>query len=197
MLEFDIMAHDLVIHKSHSKNDMLRLIKELSIDVGHSIDILVQRNKAQLGKVLAEWVTLRGTFRNPRNYMCLHTKSDLITHLTEPNPKKVLTVRQKQEIMAMCKKINKFSDNHYSLKATEFGSKEEVYAMADHVARHGDIPSCRKCIAKLMGDCNKIRKIEPTLSKIVKHELDQKKKVKTNYYTSLTIKQGRFVIAFG
>ena len=26
---------------------------------------------------------------------------------------------------------------------------------------------------------------------VVKHELDQKKKVKTNYYTSLTIKQGR------
>ena len=199
------MTHQLVqegsfsavaIHKSHSKNDTLKLIRYLGIDLGKDVTSLRAWNKQELNTHLGEWVKIKGTFTNPHNYMCLHTKKELVDFLQHTNPKKMLTVKQKMDIMLLCKQINHYSDNNFSLKGSAFESKEQVYVVAKCVAQHGDISTCRKCIAKLMADPCKLRRIEPTLSKIVRHELDQKQKLKTNYYTSLTCSRGRHVVTF-
>ena len=188
-----------MIHKSHSKNDLLKLIHELRIDLGgRDITTLQSCNKRVLTTHLCEWLQIKGTFKNPQNYMCLHTKGELIEYMQQVNPKKVLSVQQKKEVMMACTQINHFSDNNFNCAATsmELESKEHIYLLADHVALYGDIPSCRKCISKLMRNPNKLRVIHPTMSKIVRHELDQKQKLKTNYYNSLTISRTRCVVVF-
>ena len=73
---------------------------------------------------------------------------DLKLYLNTHNPNKMLSVKEKKDIIQICKKIK-----NYCKKGIHFNNHycdiEDVYKDANYIKHYGDIPSVRKCLRDL------------------------------------------------
>ncbi len=183
------------IHKTHSKLELCQLI-----DTYFKINFHNPRKytKAQIKKVLEEHLLTIDELDLPVNNELYHFTNiiDLKFFLVSINPKKLLTVKQKQQIQMTCKKLKHFCNNYYNLKATDYKSIESVYYDGKFVEPYGDIPSVRKVCKLLNNNINKPCILKPVISPMVQKELDKKLKYKQTKILKCVIKQGNFLIKF-
>jgi len=174
----------MIIDKSFSKTDLIDLINDLNLPVVHSH----QDNKKDIQDKFIQ--SLNEKLDIPENFYKIKTKDDLINYIQKKNPKKILSIKEKQNVMRICKKIIQYCKSNYDLENTEYNNYQELIDDMDYIKQFGDIPSARRC-CKLMNEDVKTGgiKFTPLISPQVKKELEEKKNVKQVKNYKLTIKR--------
>ena len=172
----------MLIHKSHSKTDLIDLINHVNLKVVFSH----QDNKRNIQDKLYE--LLETQFAIEKNFYNIDNKDGLIQYLTNQNPKKTLTIKQKNDVMMICKHIIQYCKNNYEISHTKYDTMKDLQDDMDYIKQFGDIPSVRRC-CRLMNEDIKMNgiKFNPLISPQVKKDLEEKKTMKKNYVIPLTI----------
>tara|TARA_R110002050_G_scaffold190959_1_gene325673 strand:- start:218 stop:778 length:561 start_codon:yes stop_codon:yes gene_type:complete len=182
------------IHKSHSKLELSQLINTYNINIINP----KKYKKVELINILQETLILKDSLDIPDNNELYHFTNlvDLKLYLTNINPKKILTVKQKQVVILTCKKLKHYCNNNYMLNNTEYKTFTQVYKDAKYIEQYGDIPSVRKVCVLLNNDLNKPFKLQPIISSIVQKELQKKHLYKCRKNFQCTFKHGKFSLRF-
>tara|TARA_R100000657_G_C4680142_1_gene128153 strand:+ start:10 stop:567 length:558 start_codon:yes stop_codon:yes gene_type:complete len=172
-----------MIHKSHSKNDLIDLINHLGLKIVFSH----QDNKKDIQNKLKDY--LRGDIEIKNNYFNIEDKDQLINYLEKQNPKKLLTTKEKNEVMNIAKFIINYCKAGYDLNCSKYESIQEIIDDMDYIKQFGDIPSVRRC-CKLLKDDMKLIGItfKPYISPQVQKTLEDKKVYKSVQYTNIKIR---------
>jgi len=173
----------MLIDKTHSKTDLIDIINELDLPIVHSH----QDNKNDLQNKFKK--CLKDSLKIQDNFYNIKSKDDLIFYLESKNPKKVLTIKQKQDVMKICKKIIQYSKSNYDLTMTDYNEQQELIDDLHYIKQFGDIPSVRRC-CRLMNEDIKMGglRFNPLISPQVKKDLEEKKIVKQVKNYKLTIR---------
>jgi len=163
----------MIIHKSHSRTDLVELINDLNLPIVHSH----QDNKNDIQTKFKECI--KKQFEIKDNFYNIKSKDSLISYLENKNPKKTLTIKEKQNVMMICKKIIQYCKSNYDLTVTDYNSQQELIDDMDYIKMFGDIPSSRRC-CRLINEDPKMGglKFKPLISPSVQKDLDEKKKTK-------------------
>lgn len=180
-----------MIHKTHSKNELVKIIESCEIDIKNPR----KYRKIDLSNLLDEKLKLIDQIK-PNEDLCIYNLTDLRYYLSIINPKKKLSIKEKNKVILICKKIKHLSRNSFLLSESEYSSMEEVFKDADYICEFGDIPSVRKAIRDLNKYTFLKKPFEPKLSDIMKKELDMKEKLKKTNIYKCDIKHGKFIITF-
>jgi|TARA_R100000482_G_C5119575_1_gene144937 hypothetical protein len=186
--------NNTIIHKSFSKKDLLKIVDEFNIDIGvdekHSKTIVANT----LWDVLVKMDYLHIP---PNNKYLVQDLYQLRKFLKCPNPRKPLSVKDKDKYILIAKKINHYCENCYDLNESVYTDIKKIYDDAELIAKHGDIPIVRKTIKKLMKDPKKLYNIEPVLSPHIQHDIKVKQSLcKKTSFMKCEIKHGSFVLTF-
>jgi hypothetical protein len=173
----------MIIDKSFSKTDLIDLINDLNLPIVHSH----QDNKKDIQDKFNECITQKLTI--PENFYNIKNKDDLINYIQNKNPKKTLTIKEKQDVMKICKKIIQYCKSNYDLDTTEYNDYKSMTDDMDYIKQFGDIPSVRRC-CRLMNEDVKTGGIKyvPLISPQAKKDLEQKNNVKKVKNYKLTIR---------
>jgi len=180
-----------MIHKSHSKNELVKIIESCEIDIKNPR----KYRKTDLSILLNDKLKII-EFIKPNEDLCIYNLTDLRYYLSIVNPKKRLSIKEKNKVILICKKIKHLSRNSFLLSETEYKDMNEVFIDAEYICNFGDIPSVRKAIRDLNNYTFLKKPFEPKLSDIMKKELDMKQKLKQTAIYKCEIKQGKFIIEF-
>lgn len=179
------------ISKTHSKKDLTDIIDTFKIPI-----YLSNPTKLQLVKALQEAVSGELYNIDPKNKYLIQDKKEFVKYLTDTNPRKILSVKEKKKVIHDCKRIKQFCLNSYCIIGTDFNNEKEVEDTINEVSKYGDIPSVRKVIY-LYNKNPCIKKfIKPNVSKIIQNELDLKRSLKQTQLNILVIKQGPITVTF-
>lgn len=183
------------IHKSHSKLELCQLI-----DTYFKEDIKnpKKHKKADLKKLLESHIPFIDSINIPSNNNIYYFTNlvDLKLYLINVNPKKLLTVKQKQQIQMICKRLKHYCNSNYNLNGTDYKDINEVYVDAKYIEAYGDIPTVRKVCHKLNNCYNKPCILKPKISDIVKKELEKKELYKSSKIIKCTVRHGHFIVQF-
>ena len=186
--------NNTIINKTFSKKDLLKIIDEFKI----TIAVGENHTKSVVANTLWDILFKMNYLEIPKNNSLLvKDLQELRSYLKKPNPRKPLTIKDKDNITHLSKKVNHYCENCYDIDLSLYTNIQEVYNDADIIKHHGDIPIVRKTIRKLMNDPNKLYNIKPILSPHVQHDIDLKKSLnkKTSHY-KCEVKHGTFILTF-
>ena len=174
----------MIIDKSHSKTDLIELINDLNLPIVHSH----QDNKSDIQEKFKTCIASK--FDIIDNFYNIKNKDDLISYLENKNPKKILTIKEKQNVMMICKKIIQYCKSDFDLTITDYNNQQELIDDMDYIKQFGDIPSARRC-CRLINQDPKMAGLQfkPLISPQVQKDLDQKKKTKKVVNYKLTIRR--------
>ena len=181
----------MIIHKSHSKNDLVKIIENLKINVPNPR----QYKKVDLSALLSYELNIVDNLNFREDSMFMNI-IDLKYFLTSCNPTKLLTIKEKNNVINICKKIKHFCRNGYDIKITDYKSLNHLFNDADYIKGYGCIPSVRKCLKELNKypdkPCEWVANIPPH----IKLELDKKEKLKKQGNIPFKVTHGKYVISF-
>ena len=162
-----------MIHKSHSKTDLVDLINDLNLLIHFSH----QDNKKNIQDKINEFC--KGSITIEKNFYNINNKSELISYLENPNPKKVLSIKEKNSVMMICKHIIRYCKSSFNLAATKYEKYQDLIDDMDYIKQFGDIPSVRRCCKLMNEDIKKGQiKFKPLISPQVQRDLDEKQSIK-------------------
>ncbi len=172
-----------MIHKSHSKNDLIDLINYLGLPIVFSH----QDNKKNIQDKIK--LSMKEDFTIKDNYFKIETKDQLIVYLEKQNPKKLLTTKEKNDVMNIAKFIINYCKAGYDINCSKYNDIKEIIDDMDYIKQFGDIPSVRRC-CKLLKNDMKLQGItfKPYISPQVQKNLDDKKITKSVQYTNIKIR---------
>ncbi len=179
-----------MIHKTHSKTDLIELINTLDLPVINSH----QDNKKSIQLKLLQVLGKDLTFTD--NVYKIHNTNELRAYLMNTNPKKSLNVKEKKDLMMICKKIIHYCLNGYCLYKSQYNTLQEIEDDMLYIKQFGDLPSVRRA-CRLMND-NIMSKTtyEPLISPQVKKQLEEKERLKNKNIYECRIRKGPFTIKF-
>lgn len=180
------------IHTSHSKKELCEIINIFELNIVEYLKL----NKQQLCKQLLYQLSVIDKIKPDNDYYFVKDKKELMDYLTNPDCSKVLTVKQKDEVMELAKYIIMYSKNGFYLSHSPFLDWDEMIVKAKQISQYGDIPSVRRAIELLNKDPKLNEKIEVMMSSRCKKQFERKKRQKQKYYGGLQVKQGKFTIYF-
>ena len=181
----------MIIHKSHSKNEICKLIELLGISISNP----KQYRKVELSALfLHELVEL--DFIKPSLYLPFTNVIELKLYLTNPNPNKLLTIKKKGHVIHICKKIKHFCRNNYCIEFTDYADIHELYKEARYIQKYGGVPSVRKALKELNQYPQKTETIDPHIPDHIIKELDIKQKLKSKNKFQFKVSKGEFYVSF-
>jgi hypothetical protein len=180
------------IHKSFSKNDMIDIINNLHLSIVFSH----ADSKATLQNKINKYIDENINNKINNNYYDIYNVRQLKLYLKNKNPKKSLSVKDKQNIMNICKNIINYINCGCIVEVCLcYKNKQEIEDDMLYILQYGDIPSVRR-VCRLM---NKTRPLKdhyaPVISPQVKKQLDEKIDIHTTS-PFLLVKHGKFLIHF-
>ena len=182
----------MIIEKSHSKADLIDLINLLELNIVFSH----QDNKKDIQDKLIE--LLESDILIKKNYYKIENKDGLVNFLTKKNPKKILSIKEKNHVMQISKNIINYCKGGYSIETCLiYNNIKDISDDLDYIKQFGDIPSVRRA-CKLIKQCPllSMNDYNPLISPQVQKRLDEKKRVKNIQYASLKIKRGTIILKF-
>ena len=165
------------IHKSHSKTDLIDLINYLGLPIvfNHS------NNKKELHQKINECLASsdRGKFLQ-ENHFGIDTMGQLAVYLKKPNPKKTLSIKEKSDVMSICKGLIVYCQGGFDLNLSpQYNDTQGILDDALYVKNFGDIPSVRRACRLLQGDPKFVGQcFNPIISPQVMKTLDEKAALK-------------------
>lgn len=181
-----------MIHKSHSKKELCDIIKTFEID----IDQPETMKKTQLVSRLTSELQIMDTIKPELDRYVFYNFIDMKDFLSTCNPKKRLTIKEKNDVILNCRKIQQYIKSGYMVNGSCFGSLEEIHELATSLLHAGDIPSVRRMCRDLNKDPKNKKMFVPILSRQTKRELEIRANLKKTYSQKLEIKSGTFVVSF-
>tara|TARA_R110000772_G_scaffold13654_1_gene40199 strand:+ start:125 stop:688 length:564 start_codon:yes stop_codon:yes gene_type:complete len=167
----------MIIHKSHSKTDLIDLINLLELPIVFSH----QDNKKNIQDKLND--LLITNFKIQDNYYNIENKGLLKSYLLNHNPKKILTTKEKNNVMNIAKYIIQYAKTNYCLENSKYNTYQEIEDDMHYIKQFGDIPSVRRCCRLLNLDMSFATMVfKPLISPQVQNELDEKKTQKIIKY---------------
>ena len=121
---------------------------------------------------------------------------DLKTFLFNCNPKKLLSIKEKNNVILSCKRIQQYIFNNYIINNSSFKDMDELHELAKYIEPYGDIPSVRRACKGLNNHQENIFNLNPTISKQTARELEKKLEYKKTYQNTLEVKYGKYFIIF-
>jgi hypothetical protein len=175
----------MIIHKSHSKTDLTELINNLNLKIVFSH----QDNKKNIQDKLNQFLKNKKIKLDEENFYKIKTRDDLIFYLKNKNPKKTLSIKEKEDVMKICKSIIQYCKNNYDIDCCDYSSLKEIEDDMDFIKQFGDIPSVRRC-CKLLKDDVKFagRGFTPLISPQIQKDLEEKNKIKKIYPAKLVVR---------
>ncbi len=179
------------IHMTHSRKELLDIIRVFNLPISNKND----KNKKQLQDAIVEVVRYLDNVEPEQEYFFINCKEELIEYLQKQNPAKTLTIKEKQDVMMIAKKLIGYARNGYYLIPQGYMDTIEVYKDASYIAKFPEIPSVRKAIDLINQDPKMREKIEMVIPRRVKKQLEKRKSVKQQNIP-LYIKRGEFILTF-
>ncbi len=162
----------MLIHKTHSKTDLIDIIIDLDLQIKFSH----QDNKKMIQDKIIGYLKNNSKIILYDNFFNIDNADGLVNYLKNPNPKKTLSIKEKNNVMNICKTIISYCKTGYNLDRIRYNTLKELQDDMDFIKQFGDIPSVRRC-CKLMNKDIKFRHLTftPLISPQVQKHLDQKK----------------------
>jgi hypothetical protein len=174
----------MIIDKTHSKTDLIELINNINLKVTFSH----QDNKKDIQDKIIKLLKNK-KLKIDENYYGINNRQDLITYLKKKNPKKVLNIKEKANVMKICKSVIQYAKNDFDLECCDYDSLKEIEDDMDYIKQFGDIPSVRRA-CRLINEDVKFggKKFTPLISPQVQKDLEEKYLIKKVYPYKLTIR---------
>lgn len=181
----------MIINKTHSKGELVNIINNYNIDISNPS----KYRKIELSALLVEKINLLDKIVPVCNLPFL-TLIELKQYLINTNPKKTLTIKQKNNIVMKCKKIKHYCENLYSIKNSLYRDEEELLEDINLIKNYGIIPSVRLAIKKYNNNEKLKDKIQVNIPEYVQRELNYKKTLKVKKQQGLKVRTGKFILYF-
>ena len=180
------------IHQSHSRKELFDVIKMFKLPVTNKHD----KNKKQLSEAIVQVIDFLDIIEPEQEYFFVDSKEQLIIYLKNQNPAKNLTIKEKDDVMIVAKKIIAYGRNNYYLMPSGYMDTTHIHSDAKYISKFPEIPSVRRAVEIFNKDPKCREKIEIILPRRVKKQLERKKKVKQMNSIPLFIKRGKFIVTF-
>ena len=181
----------MFIHKTHSKNELVKIVEAFRIPITNPR----QFRKVDLSALIVDRLT-QMEYIVPCEEFWFCNITDLKLFLVRINPKKVLTIKEKNKVISICKKIKHYCRNGSDMEINGYKDISGVYEDAEYIKRYGDIPSVRKSLRELNKQYNRLYEIEPVVSPHVKKQLEQKECLRQKGLFKYGVEHGHFVLVF-
>ena len=185
----------MFIDKSHSRNDLIDLINTLNLPVVFShVD-----NKKNIQDKLVDLI------QNKKNHKPFDTNTvyniksytELMGYLKAMNPKKLLSVKEKADIMILCKHIISYCNLGYKIElSTYYNNKQDIIDDMNYIKQFGDIPSVRRCCKLMNKDQKQDEYFIPKISPQIQKKLNDKVYTQQKIYGKLKVEKGEFTVTF-
>ena len=169
------------IHSSHSKKELYEVIEVFKLQIHDYRD----KMKSELCKDILYELSKVDDIKSDSDVFYIESKKELLDYLRNPNQSKVLTIKQKNDVMVIAKRIISYCKNGFFLSA-HYYEWDDLYKDALYISRYCDIPSCRRAINLFNGDYKLDKKITPIISPKVKRTLDKQRLLKSELVPKLT-----------
>jgi hypothetical protein len=184
----------MIIHKSFSKNDLIEIINLLNLPIrfNHS------DNKKTIQSKLIDFINEEKPFDIIDNYHNINSKASLKHFILKTNPKKTLTIKEKNDVMKIAKFIINYSKSNYDLDNHPYYSNhQQIKDDMDYIKQFGDVPSVRRC-CRLLKDDPQFACVEfkPLVSPQVQQLLDEKQIIKRKFFPSLKWSEDSVLVYF-
>jgi len=190
-MEIQDTSKQFEIHMTHSRKELLDIIRVFNLPISNKND----KNKKELQDAVVEVVRFLDNVQPEQEYFFINSKEELVDYLVKQNPAKTLTIKEKQDVMMIAKKLISYSRNNYFLMPSGYMDTVEVYRDATYIAKFPEIPSVRKAIDLTNKDPKMREKIQMVIPRRVKKQLEKRKAVKQQNIP-LYIKHGEFILDF-
>lgn len=186
--------NNTIIHKTHSKKELIHIINIFNIPMAVS----PKANKFQIASQLWETISkIDYLYINPHNELMINNLKELRIYLQNQNPKKNLSIKEKENVSFISKKIIHYCNNSYNIEISMYDNLIDIYNDALFISKNGEMPIVRKSLKLLDGDHNKLFDVKPKITPMIMRELELKEKLKTKRkYYECKIRFGKFVINF-
>jgi len=185
----------ITIHKSHSRTDLIDLINTINLPVVFSHT----DNKKDIQDKMVELLQneqLQKPFHTCNVYN-LKNYRELRFYLKTKNPKKILNVKEKADIMKICKHIIAFCNHGYSFDLSNYyKDKQHLVDDMNYIKQFGDIPSVRRCCKLVNVYQNPNEKFEPMISPQVKYKISQRIYTQSVIHGKLIVNRGEHILTF-
>ena len=184
----------MIIHKTHSKSELVKIVELFYINISNPRQYIKINLSALIANHLDSIDSLSIDYDNPYYFTNI---IDLKYYLINKNPKKILTIKQRNHVITICKKLKHYCKNNYNVNVSDYENIHQITSDVTYISKYGDIPSVRKTIRSINEDPIRIIKIKPIISEIVKKELDKKELYKRiGMHWGLEVKTGFFSLDF-
>lgn len=178
-----------MIHKTHSKKNLIELFEALYITLDKN------KNKREIIKDITIMIQNKLIVPTNNSYN-IKDLNELIEYLYKPNYKEKISVADKIKVMHKCKKIVQYCKSGYNFDITDYKTRQELYNDLIFISPYGYIPSVRRACKLYNEDLNRINHVNPIIPPYIQKELQEKKKVKKNYYYNFKATKGKYIISF-
>ena len=181
----------MIIDKSHSKKDLLEIVERFNFHIINPETL----SKYDLCRNIIIVLKTIIDIKPDTELLMITDKGQLIDYLQKPSPIKILTIKEKNNIMDKAKSIIKYCIEGFNIENSIYQLKSDVYYNCVEVSKYGDIPSCRRAV-NLFNNSRTFPPIKIEMSNRCKLELKKKDKLRKQSNNCLTIKRGKFIITF-
>ena len=180
------------IDKSHSKTDLINIINSVNVPIVLSH----QSNKKQIQDKLSELFKENKNLIFGDNVYNIGTLKELRIYISNPNPKKTISVKDKQTIMSICKEVVKYCKNKYLIEKSNYTNLRDLEDDLRWITLFGDLPSVRRACKLMNQNPERSQNWIPSISPQVKKILEDKERAKKIPAFGLRTAQGSFSISF-
>ena len=177
----------IYIHKTHSKRELIDMMAHFKINIGENP---TDYNKKELQIVILDVLpTLKDeSITYDTKYLC-NSVTDIINYLVAYNTKKILSVREKESLIKISKRLNNYCKNGYSIEYTMYSNIYEIINDAQKISKYGESPTIRKTLSNLNHDPKINITLKPCLSPTDAMDLlEQEKEIQQKKMKKISIR---------
>ncbi len=157
------------IHPTFKKKDLIVVIRNKKLNI--NIDLSRDKIAKEISKHIDEY--------------------DL-QYLYKENTRKALSIRDKEHIIKICRKIKTFCKSGLDLNKGLYNNLDELITDTVFISSYGEISTVRKVVKIVEENIN--IKFPIVVPDYIKEEIEQRKKYKIDQVPCLQIKRGSFYI---
>jgi regulator of replication initiation timing len=120
--------------------------------------------------------------------------TELLCYLKLENPRRRMTSKEKDNIIALSKKIIHYCDMDYSTELSDYNTQQEIIDDMNYIRQYGDLLSVRKACERYNKQSG-IVKLEPILS-VEKREQLKRKVAKKNIHSRIKFERKPVILTF-
>ena len=179
------------IHKTHTRNDLISMIDNLPLPIQYGRKDFKDELKKKIITTITEDSSLHFT---SVKYPEITNVTQLLCYLRLENPKRRMTSKEKDNIIALSKKIIHYCEVDYNLEMSDYEDTQQIVDDMNYIRQYGDLLSVRKACNKY-NEQSGIVKLEPILS-VEKQEMMRKKKQKNSIASRIKFQRKHTTLTF-